>query len=68
MNVYLVNSGASLPESWRLILLFPYPVSLNDPAEPTGFAPSSLAAPPNLSAKMYAANCTLYRAKMEDPL
>ena len=46
MNVYLVDSGASLPESWRLILLFPYPVSLNDPAEPTDFAPSSLAAPP----------------------
>jgi hypothetical protein len=50
------------------ILLFPYPVSLNDPAEPTGCAPSSLAAPPDLSAKIYAANCTPYRAKMEDPI
>src|SRR3712207_2156526 len=36
INVCLVNSGV-LPESWRLIWFVPCPVSLNDPAEPTGY-------------------------------
>ena len=58
MNVYLVDSGQETPESWRLIW-FPYPVSLNDPAEPTGHASSSLAHLPDLFSQEFAANSTL---------
>jgi hypothetical protein len=50
INVYLVNSGNETPESWRLIWFLPYPASLNGPAEPTGYASSSLAHLPIVSA------------------
>ena len=68
MNVCLVNSAPLRgPESWRLFWFFPYPVSLNDPAEFTGHASVFSLAHLPVRHQKYAPNCTRYRGKMEAP-